>query len=207
MNIRKAFLIPCLLLLTTAGAIAQSQAKSKPAQSATDHNKTVAPHFFRLKFIVKELEGKKIIDSRIYTTEISALPLGAKTSVAFDGDRSIRADARIPFLTRSYSSVGNLKDVHEQFHYVNVGTDIDCIAPKIIGQKLAMLVTAHVYNTTSAKVLKSGGTSQYEEPIHQDNHWSSEVLIPIGQATVLFTSQEPTSTRTMELDVVATPIH
>lgn len=198
MKILKALLIPCLLL-TTAGAMAQPQAKSQSSPTATEQHKAAAPEFFRLTFVLKELNGKKVIDSRSYMTEISATTFGRKSSIPWDTHRSIRAGDRVPSSNKPGA----------QYQYLNIGTDIDCSHPLLIGHRLAMQVTASISGLAKLAQYESstGPTQLPVHPIFQNNRWNSEVLIPIGQPTVLFTSEDPASTRNMELDVTATPLH
>lgn len=187
MKIFKALLIPCLLLLTTAGAMAQVSTQNKTDQQ---------PQFFRLNFVVKELQGKQLLDSRKYTTEISATPISdnhGHNNFSYLG-RSIRAGTRIPIQTQSGS-----------FNYVDLGVNIDCQSPALVGDRLAMEVIANISNI--AKSHPSGSAKQITPPIIQQNSWKSEVLIPIGKQAVLFTSEDPASTSTMELDVTAIPLH
>lgn len=199
MKIFKALLIPCVLLLFTAGAMAQPQTKEIAVAVPVNQHKNVTPQFFRLKFVVKELQGKKVIDSRSYTTEISATPIGVQPSVSWDNHRSIRAGDRVPTSNKPGAN----------YQYVDVGTEIDCANPVLMGNRLAMQVTASISNVVKLAGYESSSNSSQTpvHPIFQTNRWNSEVLIPIGQPTVLFTSEDPTSTHTMELDVTATPLH
>lgn len=197
MKILKALLIPCLLLLTASAAVAQPQnAKRTAAPTADHHAPAPLPQFFRLTFVVKEFQGAQVIDSRKYTVEISALSLAesrkrySEPSLPPSTEPSIRAGTKLAVQTGN----GN-------FQYIDLGMNIDCRNIVVVGNRLAMHVTA---------VLSSIGSpnkpSNFPPLIHQ-NRWSSGVIIPIGKSSVLFSSQDPASTRTVELDVSATPIH
>lgn len=195
MKTLKALLIPCIILLTTAGAFAQPQTTEIAVARTAEHHTTTPPQFFRLNFVVKEVQGKKVIDSRNYTTEISAAPITDNNEHSkFDyPSRSIRAGTRIPVAQS------------ENFIYMDVGVNIDCKNPVLVGDRLAMQVTANISNI--AKSHPSGSAKQITPPIVQQNSWKSEVLIPIGKPAVLFTSDDPATTSTMELGVTATPLH
>jgi len=199
MKTLKALLIPCILLLTTAGAMAQPQAKPQPPKATETHSTKQVPDFFRLTFVVKDLRGTKIIDSRSYKIEISATPVGIRpATMDWTSHRSIRVTDQVP-----YKSPGGM------YHYVDEGVNIDCSSPVIIGRKLAMMVVTDISNAVNVNLHKAtaDAPSPSLTPIIRQNRWGSEVLIPIGKPSVLFTSDDPASSRTLELDVIATPIH
>ncbi len=195
----KTLLIPCLLLLTTAGALAQPPVKAQSHTAAAQKKAPRLPQFFRLTFVLKELNGKKVIDTRSYRTEISATPFGQMRAHLWDPHRSIRAGDRVP----SSNKPGM------QFQYMSLGTKIDCSRPWLIGHQLAMQVTASISSVIKPAPDNSSthASTHSAHPILQDNRWNSEILIPIGQQTLLFSSQAPASTHTLELDLTATPIH
>lgn len=208
MKTLKAVLIPCLLL-ATAAAIAQSPSKTQNQTAAAQHKTEQMPQFFRLKFVLKELQGKKVIDSRTYTTEISAEPAGVRSGPTWNSDRSIRAGARIPIATGTYQNGSSVNAmVNTQFRYQEVGTNIDCSNPVLIGHRLAMQVSAQISSVANLVAITANNSSRGpREPSFPDDRWASEVLVPIGHPAVLFTSDDPTSTRTMELDLTATPLY
>jgi hypothetical protein len=43
-------------------------------------------------------------------------------------------------------------------------------------------------------------------PVVRQNKWSSYVVVPIKKPTVIFSSDDATSKRTMQLELTATPI-
>lgn len=178
MKIAKSLPIAAILALLAPAGWAQST-QSGGAQPAA----APAPQFFHLDFVVKELDGKTVLNSRSYTMELSV------------GDshleHSIRTGSKIPVQTGV-----------SQFQYIDVGVNIDCRRPHVQGDQLAAEVTAEI--SSVADTSKIGGS---EEPVIRQNRWYSDVLMPIGRSAVLFTSDDVTSKHTMELEVTATPVH
>src|SRR5687767_12733873 len=66
------------------------------------------PRFYRLEFVLKELENDKVVNSRLYTTSVS---------VNTPGPVSIRAGSRIPLVTTMAPA--------KQYNYYDVGVNID----------------------------------------------------------------------------------
>ena len=199
MKICRALLIPCVLLLTSAGAAALPQAKPKAAQPLAAHRTHAVPKFFRLHFVLKELQGKKVLNIRNYTTEISVVSLSQTLRHDFQpfmnpyDVHSIHNGTRVPVQTAP-----------GKYNYVETGVDIDCWNAALIGNRLAMTVTGNIRTIRKDKALQA--RSQLSPPFIRENRWSSKVLVPIGRSTVLFTSDDPDSPNTMELQLTAIPI-
>lgn len=87
--------IPCL-----------AQADGKNAQSEQPAANT-QKQFYRLDFVVQELENSRVVNSRSYSTVMS----GMQSS-------SIRAGAKVPFSTTSGANA--------QWQQIDVGVSIDC---------------------------------------------------------------------------------
>lgn len=196
----KALLIPCLLLLTSAVATAQNPSKAQSQTASAQSQTDQPPQFFRLKFVLKQLEGKKVINSRIYTTEISAEPYTTHAGhyIFFNPFRpsSIRAATKVHYKS------GNA------YLPVDVGVEIDCRNTALVRGKLGMNVTADISYLAKSHAQPSQDTSiPTAPPITLHDRWSSDVLIPIGRPSILFTSDDPASTNILELDVIATLLH
>jgi len=77
--------------------------------------------YFRLEFVVKELDGGKVVNARAYSTIMSTEK---------GGQSSIRTGSRVP----SQNAAG----------YVDVGINFDCRAPKVVGNDFAVYVSAEI---------------------------------------------------------------
>ncbi len=147
------------------------------------------PHYYRLVFVVKEIEAGKIINSRNYFMTIGT----AEGSLNTFNPRSIRTGTKIP----TEYEPGKIS-------YVDVGVNIDCRTVVDLGSRLAMDVSAEVTNVQ--KEAEGTSKSQPPNPIIQQNKWNSQVVVVLGKPTVVFSSDEVTSKRAIELELTATEI-
>lgn len=158
--------IGCLVLLAAMGmGLAQSD---KPAETSG---------YYRLDFVVKELDGGKTVNSRAYSTTISA-ERGGRTA--------IRTGSRVPMPGKEGS-----------INYMEVGISIDCGPSKLLGSDFAVNITADI-----SSLAEPSSTP----PVIRNNRWSGDVIVPLRKATVVFASDDVTSKRQMQLELTATPI-
>jgi len=129
--------------------------------------------FFRLDFVVKELDGGKVINSRAYA--MTATTGRLRTSVR----------------------MGNKLPVHRggQVQYHDVGTNIDCSDLKEEQNHVKLWVSAEV----SSVVVE-------QDAMVRQVKWVSPVIVPTKKPTTIFSSDDPTSKRQMQLELTATPI-
>ncbi len=147
------------------------------------------PHYYHLVFVVKEIEAGKVINSRNYFMTIGTVDGSSNTF----NPRSIRTGTKIP----TESEPGKIS-------YVDVGVNIDCRTVVDLGSRLAMDLSAEISN-----VQKEAGDTrkiQSPNPLIQQNKWNSQVVVVLGKPTVVFSSDEVTSTRAIELELTATEI-
>jgi hypothetical protein len=151
-----------------------------------DQNKTAAPSepvkFYRLDFTVKELEGGKVINSRAYS-------MSASTDNS-SGVSSVRTGNKVPVKMSQGVS----------YQMVDVGVNIDCRRVKAEGDALSFDATAEVSSVAPSEVSESG-------PIIRQNRWTAAVLIPLKKTTIIFSSDDPSSKRQVQLEVTASPIN
>ena len=140
--------------------------------------------YFRLDFVVKELENGKIVNARSYSSVASA---GSRESC------SIRTGEKIPTQTGK-----------EAFTYLDVGVNIDCNALRVVGNQLAFHVSADISRLVSDAPNGPGVISS--QPVIRQNRWSSSAIVPIGKPTTLFSSDGTTTKRQTQLELTATPI-
>src|SRR5258708_20964174 len=183
---RKLALICFLLFITMSfGPKCLAQA---PANDSHPAKAPQAPvHFYHLDFVIQEMgtDGKPT-NSRSYTATVS--------TDASDHGTSIRTNSRIPVPTGSFSTGENAQSpVNTQFQYVDVGVNIDVHHAREMGRQLSLDLVAEVSSvapTTDARI---------HQPVIRQNKWQASVLILIGKAVVVFTSDSLDSKGSLEV--------
>ena len=134
--------------------------------------------YFHLDFVVKEVDGGKVVSARHYTASTA-------TGDANLSGCSIRAGSKVP----APSSGG-------QFTYLDVGVNIDCRGSKEVDGNLTLNVTAEVSSAITAST----------PPVIRQNRWNANVAVPLGKPTVVFSSDDMTTKGQMQLELTATPL-
>ncbi len=135
-------------------------------------------NFYKLDFVVKEADGAKVVNSRVYSIIGSA---------SKGRPYSIRTGGKVPYF--------NGKEYTDLF----VGVDIDCMELTEKPNGLSLWVSADI-NSVPESATKT------DRPFVRQNRWGSTVLVPIKKPTVIFSSDDPTSKQQMQLELTATPI-
>jgi len=149
-----------------------------------DKTPAAEPEYFRLDFVVKEVQNGKAVNSRNYSMVVLA---DAKER------SSIRTGTKTP--------VPTVPGQPQMYQYVDVGVNIDSRSVQRQRDRLIMNVNAEL--STVAPV--EDKTAPAVPPIRQ-NRWNAPVIIPIGKPTTLFSSDDLATTRTLQLEVTATPV-
>ncbi|HEX4230676.1 MAG TPA: hypothetical protein VHZ07_18515 [Bryobacteraceae bacterium] len=168
--------------MKSCGAVFLALAMLAGACLAQNADKSEPQKFYRLDFLVKELEAGKTINSRSYFMTVATGP---------KQESQIRTGSRVPF----QSSPGN-------WQQLNVGTSFDCIRIQETPLGLSIFVSASVESLLEQP--SSAGESQH--PIIRENSWHSTVVLPLKKPTVIFSSDDPASKRQMQVELTATPI-
>jgi hypothetical protein len=167
------------LIMTCMVGVSFSQTETQPREEFKA---------FRLDFVLKEVEGDKIINSRGYSTLIST---ERKTS-------TIRAGNRVPIP----SSPGSA-----QFQYIDVGVNIDSEFVKEGPTQLGLYVSAEVSSVIGETPASSvAPASTGVAPVMRQSKWGSSVVVPLKKPTLVFSSDDPTLKRQMQLELTATPV-
>lgn len=140
--------------------------------------------FYHLDFVVKEVADGKVINSRSYSTMIST---GVHAG-------SIRTGNKVPYQTGPAETT-------VQYQYQNVGVNIDCREARELDNQLSLWVTADVSSVAPGQPVGRGSP-----PLLRDNSWSSDLILPLRKPMVIFSSDDPTSTHKMQVELTATPI-
>lgn len=136
-------------------------------------------NFYKLEFVIKEVDGSKVLNSRAYTT-----------TVASQDNRgcSIRTGSKVPVQT----SAGH-------YDQINTGINIDCGQVRETPAGLSLTVTADVSSMPP-------DSPQGSFPIVRENRWTSSVVVPLKRPTVIFSSDDVTSKHQMQVELTATPV-
>ena len=171
-----------LMSLTCLAQSDASASDKKPntAQTASNGSK----QFYHLQFAVQEVENERVINSRSYSMIMSGM----------EGS-SIRAGEKVPF---SSSSGANT-----QWQQIDVGVNIDCKELEITANGVSLDVKAEISSVMESKGANSPPASL---PIIRNNQWESRVILSLKQPSILFSSDDPASKRTMQLKLTITPI-
>jgi len=163
----------CVLLFSLALATALCYGENAP------------PKFFKLEFVVKEVEGNRVVNSRSYS---------ATDSTEEPGGCSIRAHTKVPY------TVGNSTSEYD------TGVSIDCRNLKEVTAGLALRVEASISSIPQEPASGIQYSATSSPPAVRDNRWGSNVVVPIKKPTVIFSSDDFTSKHQMQLELTATPI-
>lgn len=167
--------------LMSLTCLAQSDASASNGKSSQTESNGSKP-FFQLHFVVEEVENEHVINSRSYSMIMSEMEAS-----------EIRAGEKVPFSSGAST----------QWQQINVGVDIDCKGLQITANGAALNVKADISSVVESKGANSPPGSL---PIIRNNQWQSRVVLPLKQPSVLFSSDDPASKRTMQLKLTITPI-
>lgn len=148
-----------------------------------------------LKFVVKEVEGGKVINSREYSTYLA----GASKETA--GTSSIRTGSKVP-IPVSYETGKSTITSATQIQYIDVGVNIDVRGDRVEDGKLYCFIKAEI---TSIDTSANSESSVFPKVVRQ-NSWSSPIFAPLGKPITLFSSDDVASKRTMQLELTATEV-
>jgi hypothetical protein len=137
------------------------------------------PKFYKLDFVVKEVEGAKVINSRAYSMTASTSTKNTRSSIRTGSKVPLQQGASMTFL--------------------DVGVNIDCFTLKEEQNEITLNVSADI-----SSILQDTTTPAY--PVVRQNRWQSDVIVPIKKSTVIFASDDYTTKRQMQIELTATPI-
>lgn len=172
-----------MVVSTLLGSAALAQeAPAKPPAKA---------RFYRLDFVVKEVEDGKTTNSRAYFAIMSSANGASQTA--------IRSGSRVPIATPAGSS---------NYQFYEVGVNIDC-RPSVPQESealesqglLALNITADI-----SGVAPTEGMANAQAPITRNIRWASAVIVSVKKPTIIFSSDDVTSKRKVQLELTATPI-
>ncbi|NUQ27940.1 MAG: hypothetical protein HOQ35_05440 [Acidobacteriaceae bacterium] len=184
-RLKSCTLLLAIILMLSGAAYAQETEAKEAASSAPS-----ARHL--LKFVVKELEGGKVINSREYSMYLAGL------SKETAGTSSIRTGSKVPIPSGVYKE----GSIPMQYTYIDVGVNIDIRGDRVEDGKLYCFIKAEI---TSIDTSANSENSVFPRVVRQ-NSWSSPVFAPLGKPITLFSSDDAASKRTMQLELTATEV-
>jgi hypothetical protein len=138
--------------------------------------------FYKLDFVVKEVQGAKILNARTYSAVASA---GNRMS-------EIRAGSKLPYISKQGATT--------EYQQIDVGVSIDMHEVKEIDNRLSFSIMVEISSVAE------GPSAPTDHPIVRQNKWSSNVTVPLKKPTLLFSSDNVDSKSQMQVEVTATPI-
>jgi hypothetical protein len=177
----KTKLWTAILAMTVAAGANYAQPAAAPV--------TESHRYYRLDLVLKEVEEGKVVNNRAYYTTLA----GDKSAHA-----SIRTRSRVWMPPAGATSPG----VDTQGQYLDVGVNFDVWFREEIGDCLAVNVATELSGIAEGQ----GGGSGSERPIIRQSKWSSNAFVPFAKPTLVFSSDEPTGKRKMQLELTAAPI-
>lgn len=177
----------CLLML--AGGVGFGQEKSEAG--ATSFAEAANGKHYQVVFVLQEVEGGRVINSRRYATDMSFA--GEKS-----GSGSIRTGSKVPIATGPYN---NNLPAQTQFTYIDLGVNLDFNHARLEGDRVFLFITAEISSADAESLI--GGV---HEPIIRQNQWNAGVTVPLGKPTVIFSSDDVSSKRTMQIELTVTPV-
>jgi len=165
---------------TTEATQAQPQASSGGQTEAVQEERN-----FELIFTARELdENGKVLNSRRFDTTVT-------TGSPKGGGGQIRSGVKVPIPTGANSS---------QYTYVDVGANFDVNRARVAkGNRLAMQVSAEI---SGADTTAKDSTAM---PI-RSNRWMGDVEVPIGGKKVIFSSDDLSSKKTLQIELAVVPV-
>jgi hypothetical protein len=173
--------ILCLSVAASA-CFAQEAKKDSEAANASAKVQTAVkvdkaePRFFKLDFVVKEVDGGKVLNSRSYSI------YSATESVP----SSIRTGVKV--------QEGNA----EHPNWVDIGVRVDVRSLREMQNQLAFNATAEITGVPPAQQDEAPGRTIMRQYI-----WSSDVIVPLNKPTVIFSSDSTTSKAQMQVELTA----
>jgi hypothetical protein len=171
----------------TEAAVAEAQAQVAKVKADSEARKNQPVNSYRLEFSVNELEEGKAINTRRYSTNLSAAP-------EF-GNGEIKIGTRVPV---------ELKQGEMQ--YLDIGTRIECrLQDQTSKPSLGNDVELSAQAELSSFAQPDQATQTFHPIVRQLQIRASGVVTP-GKPTVMGTVDDPNSRRQFQLEVTVTKL-
>ena len=183
-------LVFCVVLAVSVLAAAQLSPETSPKASA--QSDAVPKHCYTLNYVLKELDGSKVINSRSYV-------LNTIVADTHGGDWTrLRVGNRVPVFVHSQEK-GSNNNVTD-FNYIDIGVNIDNRLREA-GDALALEVTADI-----SSIAGETASSVGPPPTVRQVKGTAASLIYPGKPTIVFSADDPGSQHRFQLQVTAVPV-
>jgi hypothetical protein len=179
-----------MLMVAVIGTAVTGMGQQAPGKDAAPAPTTAAQpqdeRAFLLAFVARELdENGKVVNSRRYDV---------MTSLASYRGSNVRTGAKVPVTVIGKGGGGT------ENTYIDVGVNLDVSRARVLdGNRMAMQVTAEISSVDPT-------TREADKPVIRQNRWMGDVVVPIGEHKVIFSSDDLASKRTMQIEVTVTPV-
>jgi hypothetical protein len=146
------------------------------------------PQFFRLEFTVKEFEKATVANAKVYSTMLSNQPRDKA---------SIRAWGKVSIPTPLPGGAGQ-----KQVVFWDAGVSLELSEPALLGNERYSLNLGVEISTVSMSKDPTGEL----QPVIFKPSWRSLVIVPIRKNTLVFSLDDPTGDRKIQLELLVTPI-
>jgi hypothetical protein len=168
--------IGVLALVAFAGYLTAQDAPAKHDESPD--------RYYRLDFVVKDVQDGKLLDSRNYFAFISNSTRGGRPTT------SVRAESKVTLRAGS------------DYREFDLGTGIDCGYRADTKDTLGLNVNVDV----TSLVPGEDKSVTNPIPIVRKNRWQSDLSVTLRKPTTIFSSDDVSSKRKLQIELTATPI-
>ncbi|MGB9146291.1 MAG: hypothetical protein WCC14_10750, partial [Acidobacteriaceae bacterium] len=147
--------------------------------------KAETPTFYNLVFRVIDRDGKKIVSSRSYKTSIGV-------AREFEG-WTVTVDSR-DFISPPRGTMGNDN---------RIGFEVNARKAMLVNGKLAMDLSGDM---SSLPTDDQGAPTAAASTIVRSNRWEAVVLLSMNTPTIVYSSDDPTSTHVFQVELTASPM-
>jgi len=166
-------------------ALCLASSQEKPTAEAQPQSQERPLSFYKVEYILRELQDGKAINSRSYVMTIE------------NGDRGeAKVGARVPV----NAGGGNPNLPATQFQYMDVGVNINC---RVVGQNDFVTLHTTVEISSFALPEASGTTGQ---PVVRQMRTQMAAVVAVGKQTVIGIIDDVNSTKRYEVGVTATKL-
>ncbi len=178
-----------LVILLVVGILLASTGRAQEKPKAPAESKPVTP--LKVQVVISEYEGDH---------KIASLPYNFFVSANENPRGSVRMGLRVPV------QVGGKDPSNPQFQYMDVGTNIDCLARSVEGGRVKLDLTVERSSLYTASGKKSldwtpGDPSLGAQPIVRQTKMTSNFPIRDGETVQAAMSTDPVSGRVLKVDV------
>ena len=154
------------------------------AQAPDTHSGDENVGFLHISFVVKELDEGKATNARNYSTIITTGKNPRKAT--------LRTGSKVP-----------IPNGPGQITYIDLGANFDCLFLQRVGNSVMLFISADISSVAATTAEALSGSSG---PVIRQNKWESNVIVPLGKPTTIYSSDDLSSKRKMQIEVTATPI-